>query len=199
METVFKVGMKVYDQVVFPNKVGEVMNIVEKDAFPIKVRLVGIGVTHSYTKDGRIIEKLSPTLSTSSYNMAGFEQKASMPTFEEAWTETERIYEPKSEYDKEEFGGYPSQELANAAEALRRLLFLRDYYNEGWQPDWCNQYQEKFCIINFLGEIDLINYSKKSKFEENKFYHVLTFKTEEIRDKFLEEQKELLEIAKPLL
>lgn len=84
METIFRVGMKVYDQVVFPGKEGEVMNIVEKDSFPIKVYLVGVGITHSYTKDGRIIEKLSPTLSTSSYNMVGFEQKAPVPTYEEA-------------------------------------------------------------------------------------------------------------------
>ena len=190
MKTVFKIGMKVYDQVVFPNKYGRVVNIVEKDAFPIKVDLEGVGVTHSYTKDGRIIEKLSPTLSTSSYNMAGFEQKAPMPTFEEAWEEVERVYEPKSEYNKEEFGGYPSQDLANAAEALRRLLFLRDYYNGDWKPIWKKDIT-KYCIHVYKGELDTIDYCT--------LYKVMHFKTPEIRDKFLEEQKELLEIAKPLL
>ena len=190
MKTIFKVGMTVYDQVVFPDKEGQVINIVEKDAFPIKVYLEGIGVTHSYTKDGRVIEKISPTLSTSSYTLQGFEQKAPAPTFEEAWGEAERIYEPKSEYDKEEFGGYPSQDLANAAEALRRLLFLRDYYNEGWQPDWKDN-GDKHCIILYKGEFTTIGYSFT--------FEVLHFKTKEIRDKFLEEQKELLEIAKPLL
>ena len=190
MKTVFKTGMKVYDQVVFPNKEGRVVNIVEKDAFPIKVDLEGVGVTHSYTKDGRIIGKLSPTLSTSSYNMAGFEQKAPMPTFEEAWEEVERVYEPKSEYDKEEFGGYPSQDLANAAEALRRLLFLRDYYNGDWKPIWKKDIT-KYCIHVYKGELDTIDYCT--------LYKVMHFKTPEIRDKFLKEQKELLEIAKPLL
>lgn len=190
MKTVFKIGMKVYDQVVFPNKYGRVVDIVEKDAFPIKVDLEGVGVTHSYTKDGRIIEKLSPTLSTSSYNMAGFEQKAPMPTFEEAWTEAERIYEPKSEYDEDEYKGYPSQKLADAAEALRRLLFLRDYYNEGWQPNWQDN-EWKYFIKHYRGTLSIdcdCGYSR-----------VLNFKSEKIRDKFLEEQKELLEIAKPLL
>ena len=190
MKTVFKIGMKVYDQVVFPNKYGRVVDIVEKDAFPIKVDLEGVGVTHSYTKDGRIIGKLSPTLSTSSYNMAGFEQKAPMPTFEEAWEEVERVYEPKSEYDKEEFGGYPSQDLANAAEALRRLLFLRDYYNGDWKPIWKKDIT-KYCIHVYKGELDTIDYCT--------LYKVMHFKTPEIRDKFFKEQKELLEIAKPLL
>ena len=190
METIFKVGMKVYDQVVFPDKEGEVTDIVEKDAFPIKVYLEDIDITWSYTKDGRVIEKLSPTLSTSSYNIVGFEQKAPVPTFEEAWTETERIYEPKSEYNKEEFGGYPSQELADAAEALRRLLFLRDYYNKGWQPDW-NDSSNKHCIVLYKGEFTIVAYSFT--------FEVLHFKSIEVRDKFLKEQKELLEVAKPLL
>ena len=203
MKTVFKVGMDVWDKTISPKKgkVIEIFTDYDYD-FPIKVEFEN-NVKVQYTTEGCFVKNkgVVPTLSTTDYSveMKDFEQKAPAPTFEEAWTETDRIYEPKSEYDKEEFGGYPSQELADAAEALRRLLFLRKYYNEGWQPDWCNQYQEKFCIINFLEEIDFINYSIKSKFEENKFYHILTFETEEIRDKFLEEQRELLEIAKPLL
>jgi hypothetical protein len=203
MKTIFKVGMEVYDYVFFgktPLKITEVKE-------DMTLRVLCEEVIYCYTGDGRFIGEYIPsnrnrclsqtsTLSTSPYTLQGFEQKAPTPTYEEALKEAHR----KDEYyylpnDLEA----PSKELADAAVALLKLLFLRDYYNEGWQPDWCNQYQEKFCIINFLGEIDLINYSKKSKFEENKFYHVLTFETEEIRDKFLEEQKELLEIAKPLL
>lgn len=190
MKTIFKIGMKVYDQVVFPDREGEVMNIVEKDAFPIKVYLEGIGVIHSYTKDGRVIEKISPTLSTSSYNMVGFEQKAPAPTFEEVWDEVERIYEPKSEYDKDEYKGYPSQKLADAAEALRRLLFLRDYYNEGWQPNWEDD-EWKYFIEYYRGELEVNRTCGNSR--------VLHFKSRDIAKRFLKEQKELLEIAKPLL
>lgn len=198
MKTIFKVGMKVYDQVFEPDIKGEVLDVnTEIPHHPITV-LFGHN-TRYYTAEGCRGQHKIRTLSTSPYTIQGFEQKAPVPIFEDAWDEVERIYEPKSEYDKDEYKGYPSQELADAAEALRRLLFLRDYYNGDWKPDWDNPYQKKFCIINFLEEIDLINYSKKSKFEENKFYHILTFKTEGIRDKFLEEQKELLEIAKPLL
>ena len=189
MKTVFKVGMKVYDQVFEPDIKGEVLDVnTEIPHHPITV-LFGHN-TRYYTAEGCRGQHKIRTLSTSPYTIQGFEQKAPAPTFEEAWGEAERIYEPKSEYDKEEFGGYPSQDLANAAEALRRLLFLRDYYNEGWQPDWKDN-GDKHCIILYKGEFTTIGYSFT--------FEVLHFKTKEIRDKFLEEQKELLEIARPLL
>ena len=194
MKTVFKVGMKVYDNVFFPNSKGEVVRIDKHyDCERVIVRFDNWDYDASYTEKGRLVSTYrgaTPTLSTSPYTLQAFEQKAPAPTFEEAWTETERIYEPKSEYDKEEFGGYPSQELANAAEALRRLLFLRDYYNEGWQPDWKDN-SDKCCIT-----------LRKGKFTPRIYYfdfEVLHFKSIKIRDKFLEEQRELLEIAKPLL
>ena len=197
MKTVFKVGMKVYDQVFFgktPLKITEVKA-------DMSLRVLYGEVTYCYTGDGRFIGdditsnrwrplSQTPTLSTSPYTLQGFEQKAPAPTFEEAWEKTMRIYEPKSEYDKEEYKGYPSQELADASEALRKLLFLRDYYNEGWQPDW-NDDSDKFCIIPFKGDFTATTYSFN--------FRVLHFKTKEIRDRFLKEQRELLEIAKPLL
>lgn len=194
MKTIFKIGMKVYDQVVFPDREGRVVNIVEKDAFPIKVYLEGIGVTHSYTKDGRVIEKISPTLSTSSYNMVGFEQKAPVPTFEDVWDEVERIYEPKSEYDKDEYKGYPSQKLADAAEALRRLLFLRDYYNEGWQPNWGTDAWKYSILLKSVHPIIDFKVCSSAGIP-----HVLSFKSRSVAEKFLEEQKELLIIARHLL
>lgn len=188
MKTVFKVGMTVYDQVVFPDKEGQVINIVEKDAFPIKVYLEGIGVTHSYTKDGRVIEKISPTLSTSSYTLQGFEQKAPVPTFEKV------IKEARSKgdyYYLPDCLEAPSEELVEATMALLKLLFLRDYYNEGWQPDWKNDDEYKYVILTENDKVERErNYS---------YRRALAFKTSEIRDKFFEEQKELLEIAKPLL
>ena len=189
MKTIFKVGMKVYDQVFEPDIKGEVLDVnTEIPHHPITI-LFGHNTCY-YTAEGCRGQHKIRTLSTSPYTIQGFEQKAPAPTFEEAWTETERIYKPKSEYDKEEFGGYPSQELANAAEALRRLLFLRDYYNEGWQPDWEDD-EWKYFIEYYQGELDVNRTCGNSR--------VLAFKSKEIRDKFIEEQKELLEIAKPLL
>ena len=199
MKTIFKKGMEVYDQVFFgetPLKITEVKG-------DMTLRVLYGEVTYCYTGDGRFIGEditsnrhrglsQTPTLSTSPYTFDGFEQKAPAPTFEEAWGEAERIYEPKSEYDKEEFGGYPSQDLANAAEALRRLLFLRDYYNEGWQPDW--DINKVKYIIKRHGNRHFSNIETSENHPS-----VLYFKSKEIRDKFLKEQRELLEIAKPLL
>ena len=194
MKTVFKVGMEVWDKTISPKR-GKVIEVFTdyKYDFPIKVEFEN-NVKVKYTTDGCFVKNKGtvPTLSTSDYSIEtkGFEQKAPVPTFEEVWKKTMRLYEPKSEYDKEEYKGYPSQELADASEALRKLLFLRDYYNEGWQPDW-NDDSDKFCIIPFKGDFTATTYSFN--------FRVLHFKTKEIRDRFLKEQRELLEIAKPLL
>ena len=148
----------------------------------------------SYTEQGKLTStrnEAAPTLSTSPYTFHGFEQKAPAPTFEEAWEKTMRIYEPKSEYNKEEYKGYPSQELADASEALRRLLFLRDYYNEGWHPNWKKEREMKYVIYN--------NSNKLATIQSYTMSFILAFKEGNIRSKFLEEQRELLEIAKPLL
>ena len=194
MKTVFKVGMEVYDQVFFgkaPLKITEVKG-------DMTLRVLCGGVTYCYTGDGRFIGdditsnrhrglSRTPTLSTSPYTLQGFEQKAPTPTYEEALKEAHR----KDEYyylpnDLEA----PSEELANATVALLKLLFLRDYYNEGWQPDWKDN-SDKCCIT-----------LRKGEFTPRIYYfdfEVLHFKSIKIRDKFLKEQKELLEIAKPLL
>lgn len=198
MKTVFKVGMKVYDNIFFPNSKGEVVRIDEHyDCERVIVRFDNWDYDASYTEKGRLVatyKGATPTLSTKPYTLQGFEQKAPAPTFEKAWEEAERVYEPKNEYDKEEFGGYPSQELADASEALRRLLFLRDYYNKGWQPDWSKKNKMHFCIRVRNNKI-----TTNSDSDINEFNTVLVFRDYTIRDKFLEEQKELLEIAKPLL
>ena len=193
MKTVFKVGMEVYDQLFYPNQKGIIKKIHNNNPeihFPIEVEFNGEIETYTLKGSCNYLDLI--TLSTSPYTLQGFEQKEPAPTYEEAWEEAERVYEPKSEYDKEEYGGYPTQKLADASEALRRLLFLRDYYNEGWQPDWSNKMGEwKFCIVTYENRLN-----KDTTFSVGR---ILTFKTEEIRDKFLKEQKELLEIAKPLL
>lgn len=187
MKTVFKVGMKVYDQVYEPDVKGEVLDVnLDISPHPITVKF-GSCVRY-YTAEGCRGRNQIRTLSTSPYRIEGFEQKAPVPTFEEAWEESEKIYEPKSEYDKEEYGGYPTQELADASEALRRLLFLRDYYNEGWQP---KNYSYVHIITTRNGE--LVRDCLMGDFR------VLYFESMEIRNSFFEEQRELLEIAKPLL
>jgi hypothetical protein len=203
METVFKVGQNVYDYAYGKGNVVEVQNSRYLDNIML-VKFDNRDIPVRYSLDGRLINFRScggqldpenvannPTLSTSPYTFKGFEQKPFAPTFEEVWEEVKGVYEAQNKYRDEKYGGYPSQELADAAEALRKLLFLRDYYNEGWKPDWENGKTEKYCIVVHRGCLSLTNYDTLSS--------VMSFKSVEIRDKFLEEQRELLEIAKPLL
>ena len=75
---------------------------------------------------------------------------------------------------------------------MLKLLFYREYYNEGWVADWNkNNTEKKYCIEvcdnNFIKSECVFNQC------------VMSFKSEEIRNKFLEEQIDLLRIAKPLL
>lgn len=85
----------------------------------------------------------------------------------------------------------PSLEDAKAMIALCQLIQLRDCYNDGWQPDWTNEYFNKWCIEVFKGQINKTTHSVVTR--------VLTFKSSVLRDEFLENFKDLIEIAKPLL
>jgi len=188
MKTVFKVGMKVYDQVLEPNKKGTIVEIKEGCliAFPVSVQFENCTDIRSYTLDGRYNRNGEQTLSTKPYKIVyeGFEQKAPVPTFEEVVRDKNYIYLPENLVA-------PNKELADATKALLKLLFLRDYYNEGWQPDWRNYNEIKWTIENVNNNLTVTN--------EYTFNQVMFFNSEKLAFKFFEEQKELLEIAKPLL
>ena len=92
------------------------------------------------------------------------------------------------EYNKNTF---PTKEEAEACVALAQLCQLRDIYNEGWKPNWEDYNETKYCIEFCQGRIETIDRVNCHK--------ILTFKTEELRDKFLENFRGLIEIAKPLL
>ncbi|WP_034566867.1 hypothetical protein [Capnocytophaga sp. CM59] len=191
MKTVFKKGMKVYDSVFFPKSEGKVVEIDKRvDCERVIVQFDCLDYKLSYTEQGRLTSthnEAVPTLSTSPYTFQGFEQKAPTPTYEEAeeWM--------KKEYVKGSIC-LMMRDVFEALEALRKLIVLRDYYNEGWQPDWSKKNRMHFCIRVRNNKI-----TKDSNSDINEFNAVLVFSDYTIRDKFLEEQKELLEIAKPLL
>ena len=193
MKTIFKVGMEVWDKTISPNK-GRVIEVFTdaKFDFPIKVEFEN-DIRARYTNKGCFVksEGVLPTLSTTDYSLElkGFEQKAPAPTFEEV------IKEARSKgdyYYLPDSLEVPSEELVDATMALLKLLFLRDYYNEGWQPDW--DINKVKYIIKRHGNRHFSNIETSENHPS-----VLYFKSKEIRDKFLKEQRELLEIAKPLL
>lgn len=191
METVFKVGMEVYDQVNFPDSKGKVTEI-ERDVDGYwYIKVVFKGDDYFYHMDGSFGLCSIPTLSTKPYKVAleGFEQKAPAPEFDEAleWLDNNKDYQTVFEDERT----YPSKEIYNAFETLRKLVILRDYYNEGWQPDWEDSNEKKFYIRFYdCGAFDDTTYTNR---------HVLSFKSRKVIMKFIEEQKELLKIARPLL
>ena len=85
---------------------------------------------------------------------------------------------------------FPTKEEAEACLALAQLCQLRDRYNDGWKPNWKDG-TNKHSIYFTHDEIDGVCgcYS----------HRILTFKTLELRDKFLENFRDLIETAKPLL
>ena len=194
MKTVFKVGMEVYDQVFFGD---ETLKIIEVRG-DMSIRVLYGEATYCYTGDGRFIGddiitnrwnciSQIPTLSTSPYTLQGFEQKAPVRTYEEAVEWLEKNSKDRVIYADE---AYINEEYERAFEALKKLTILRDYYNEGWQPDWSKK-DKKYCIEYEETSISPIDHICNSR--------IMTFKNPEIRDKFLEEQKDLLETAKLLL
>ena len=195
MKTVFKVGMDVWDKTISPDK-GKVIEILKdtKYDFPIKVEF-NDGLKIQYTNEGCFVKSKGAinTLSSSDYSieLEGFEQKGPAPTFEEA--------EKKLKHDRDKYAYfdlegrnilYPKSVSPEVFEALRQLVILSDYYNEGWLPDWEDD-KNKFCISGEKGKLCLELWLNNSR--------VLAFKSHEIAYNFLEEQKELLEKAKPLL
>ena len=191
MKTIFKVGMKVYDSVFFPESEGEVVKIEKQiDCERVFVQFDCLDYELPYTEQGRLTSthnEATPTLSTSPYTFDGFEQKAPAKTYEEAVEWLENNSKDRVIYADE---AYINEEYERAFEALRKLTIIRDFYNEGWKPDWEDE-KNKFCIEVENGKPRLEIWRDRSR--------VLAFKSHEIAYNFLEDQRELLEIAKPLL
>lgn len=85
---------------------------------------------------------------------------------------------------------FPTKQEALARLALSQLCQWRDKYNDGWKPDWTDD-TNKFIIEYYKDEIYPDYYTDIQR--------VLAFKAKEIRDKFLEDFRDLIEQAKPLL
>lgn len=86
---------------------------------------------------------------------------------------------------------FATEEQARAAVALAQLSQLREVYRQEWTPDWNNGSQTKYSIANLEG--------KTYKNCAYRYGHFLCFQSEEVRDEFLENFKDLIEEASPLL
>ena len=81
----------------------------------------------------------------------------------------------------------PNEEYAAAILALCQLIQLRDCYRQGWKPDW-NNGRSKFCI-SFLAD------GKPGQYVSAAVSCILSFQSAEIKDKFLDNFRDLIETA----
>lgn len=88
-------------------------------------------------------------------------------------------------------GFIKDREIAEAYAVLPQLIRLRDEYNEGWKPDWGDEDSKKYILSYRRNNIEG-SHTISSRY-------LLSFKSEEIRNQFLEDYKYLIEIAKPFL
>jgi hypothetical protein len=85
-----------------------------------------------------------------------------------------------------------SKQEAKAFLALMQLRQLRKAYVKDWEPDWNNNKQWKACIL-YHGTDFMLTYFRDA------CSRPLSFPTQELAEQFLNNFKDLLEIAKPLL
>ena len=86
---------------------------------------------------------------------------------------------------------FPTRAEAEACIALAQLCQLRDRYNDGWKPDWEDDDEQKYAIK--------ISNNKTTVCVLTATSSVLSFKSFNLRDEFLENFRDLIETAKPLL
>ena len=86
---------------------------------------------------------------------------------------------------------FATKEQAEASIALAQLSQLMKVYNNGWVADWLNFNQTKYTLF--------IESNKIVKGSNGNLQKFLSFKDAETRDLFLENFKDLILTAKPLL
>jgi len=84
----------------------------------------------------------------------------------------------------------PNKETAEAFLALMQLVQLRDCYRQGGKPNWSQPYK-RYCIY--------CEYNRVFPFDNTFNSRVLSFQSEETRDEFLKNFRDLIEKAKELI
>lgn len=94
-------------------------------------------------------------------------------------------------YFTELWNTLPSKDEAKAYKILPMLLQFRDRYNENWKPNYLDGKELKFVIEVRSNNLET-NYYRNTQY-------LFAFKTQEIRNNFLNDFRDELEIVKPLL
>jgi hypothetical protein len=86
---------------------------------------------------------------------------------------------------------FATKEQAEAAIAMAQLSQLMKLYNDGWEADWNNYNQVKYCIGFTNENLEIYKWYDYRQF--------LAFNDKQRAELFLENFRELIEQAKPLL
>jgi len=86
---------------------------------------------------------------------------------------------------------FATKEQAKASIALAQLSQLREVYRQGWVPDWKDNMQDKFGICCFANDLRLVR--------SGEYNYFLSFESQAIAQEFLNNFRELIEQAKPLM
>lgn len=85
---------------------------------------------------------------------------------------------------------FKEEVVAKAYAILPKLIRIMGQYNKEWIPNWKDS-SIKY-ILYYCNDDITKNYTSNTR-------NLLAFKSEEIRDRFLEDHEDLIKIAKPLL
>ena len=173
METVFEfeIGMEVYDEFNFPDCKGVVTDLNNEE------KSLCYPVEVSFDK----------TVGYRYYTLDGRFNENQRPTLA---TKPYEIEFKGFEQNHFEVLLEDIEEIKERLDALKKLTTIRDCYNEGWEPNWKDT-KEKYVIKPYEdGFMLLIAVKEKA---------TLYFRSCNVANKFFEEQRKLLEIAKPLL
>lgn len=80
---------------------------------------------------------------------------------------------------------------ATQFEVLCQLILIKDYYNQGWEPNWTDANENKYVISTHSNEL--------STFVSYFTNYIFAFKTRKLRDEFLSNFESQLESIKEFL
>ena len=99
---------------------------------------------------------------------------------------------PHQYYQRVEFAlAMSSKKRAEQFVVLSKLLQIRDYYNQGWEPDLLNDIEDKYVITTNKNGL-----CRCTSWFSN---YLFAFKTKELRDEFFQNFKSDLEFIKEFL
>lgn len=153
------------------------------------IRKDGISIIYKNTMEERTI-KLSLDKAKEYYNKGGELRKIALQAyrkdemFERIMPKTWEAYIHNIYIDDiKKYEEVTNVYKSNICEAYSKLRYLREYYRQEWEPDWSDEEQTKYCIVENDGlEVE-------ECYQNRQF---LAFQTRELAEQFLDNFRDLI-------